>query len=85
MLMQIMDLIPHADDVTHIAAECAYCRAAGDPQPAHFTLRIAADDRQEVVGGADKYAPVCRKHHNMFSGIRKASANSEQQPSTVAS
>lgn len=67
-----MDLIPHADVITHLAAECCYCKTTGTPKPAIFTVRIAADNRQEVVGGADKYAPVCRKHYNMFSGIRKA-------------
>ena len=36
--------------------------------PAVFSLRIAADnDQQEVVGGADKYAPVCRRHYVYFT------------------
>jgi len=71
---QILDLIPQADQVTKLGAECSYCRAAGHPRAAHFTLRIAADSRQEVVGGADKYAPVCRQHYNELSGIREMTA-----------
>lgn len=72
--LQILDLIPQADQVTKLGAECSYCRAAGHPRAAHFTLRIAADSRQEVVGGADKYAPVCRQHYNELSGIREMTA-----------
>ena len=77
--LQIMDLIPHADDVMHIPADCSYCRAAGQPQAAHFTVRIAADDRQEVVGGADKYAPVCRKHYNVFSRLRHVQSQGQSE------
>ena len=39
-------------------------------RPALFSLRIAADSRQEVVGGADKYAPVCRHHYVSLSKVR---------------
>ena len=74
-ILQILDLIPQADKVTKLGAECSYCRTAGHPRAAHFTLRIAADSRQEVVGGADKYAPVCRQHYNELSGIREQAAS----------
>lgn len=67
---QIPDLLPQADTITKLDAECSYCKSAGSPRAAHFTLRIAADTRQEVVGGADKYAPVCRHHYKELSGIR---------------
>ena len=63
--MQVLDLIPVSDSVTKVKADCAYCG-----QPALFSLRIAADQRQEVVGGADKYAPVCRKHYVSLSQLR---------------
>ena len=58
MAPQVLDVLPLADTVTKLAARCAYCGS-----PALFSLRIAADARQEVVGGADKYAPVCRRHY----------------------
>ena len=75
-----MDLIPHADTITHLHAQCCYCEAAGVQGRALFTVRIAADNRQEVVGGADKYAPVCRHHYNLLSGIRKATLENDDQP-----
>jgi len=65
---QVLDVLPLADSVTKLAARCAYCGA-----PALFSLRIAADQRQEVVGGADKYAPVCRLHYaQLETGVRPA-------------
>ena len=36
-----------------------------------FSLRISADTRQEVVGGADVYAPVCRRHYVQLSQVRQ--------------
>ena len=37
---------------------------AGAGAPAVFSLRIdTLDQRQEVVGGAEQYAPVCRRHY----------------------
>ncbi len=36
-----------------------------------FSLRIAADSRQELVGGADVYAPVCRRHYVELSSVRQ--------------
>jgi thymidine kinase len=63
--------VPLADSVTKLSARCAYC---SDNHKASFTLRIAADDRQEVVGGADKYAPVCRFHYLQMSRIREVGA-----------
>lgn len=63
---QVLDLIPVSDSVTKLSADCAYCGKA-----ALFSLRIAADQRQEVVGGADKYAPVCRHHYVSLSVLRR--------------
>jgi thymidine kinase len=41
--------------------------------PAVFSLRISSEsgNAQEVVGGADTYAPVCRKHYVQFSKLEK--------------
>jgi len=73
---QVLDLIPHADSVTKLKAACAFCKqeleqsggvdgagVAVKPAAAVFSLRMAADSRQELVGGADTYAPVCRRHY----------------------
>ncbi|GAB4814074.1 hypothetical protein N2152v2_001120 [Parachlorella kessleri] len=46
-------------------------------RPALFSLRIAADDQQEVVGGADKYVPVCRHHYMRLSEVRAVDSDAE--------
>ena len=63
--LQILDLVPLADSVTKLAGTCAYCSSR-----ALFSLRIAADERQALVGGADKYAPVCRRHYTELNELR---------------
>jgi thymidine kinase len=40
-----------------LSAICELCQ-----QPASFTLRTTEETETQVVGGADKYMPVCRKH-----------------------
>ena len=62
---QVLDVLPLADTVTKLAARCQHCGA-----PAHFSLRVSADDRLEVVGGADTYLPVCRSHYASLSHVR---------------
>ncbi|CAL8470270.1 g9812 [Coccomyxa elongata] len=62
---QVLDIVSVADSVTKLAGKCAYC----DKQ-ALFSLRIAADERQALVGGADKYAPVCRHHYVSLNNVR---------------
>lgn len=59
----------HTQQGRHVAA--GPHAAQGVPRPALFSLRIAADSRQEVVGGADKYAPVCRHHYIRLSQVRR--------------
>ena len=65
--LQVLDLVPLADSVTKLGGSCAYCS-----NRALFSLRIAADERQALVGGADKYAPVCRRHYTELNEIRPA-------------
>ncbi|KAK9916005.1 hypothetical protein WJX75_007211 [Coccomyxa subellipsoidea] len=62
---QVLDMVSVADSVTKLAGKCAYCN-----EQALFSLRIAADERQALVGGADKYAPVCRQHYVSLSNVR---------------
>lgn len=69
---QVLELIPLANSVTKLSAKCAFCT-----DDAHFTLRIAADCRQEVVGGADKYRPVCRFHYLDLHKVRSGSTLDE--------
>lgn len=52
---EVMDLIPKAENVTKLTAVCASCAA-----DAAFTLRKTTEKALHVVGGADKYQPMCR-------------------------
>ena len=69
--LQILDLVPQADSVLKLQSRCTYCEAEGLARNALFSLRIAADQRQEVVGGKDIYAAVCRHHYESLSKIRQ--------------
>jgi thymidine kinase len=61
-------LLPHADCVTKLAAACAVCGG-----PAHFSVRLGEKGRgggsgpQVEVGGAERYAAVCRAHYRAAS------------------
>ena len=52
----LLQLVPHADDVVFCKALCARCR---DGTPATFSKRLGASTALVDVG--DHYAPVCRK------------------------
>ncbi|KAL6567548.1 hypothetical protein OROGR_001216 [Orobanche gracilis] len=54
----VLDLIPIADSVTKLTARCEACG-----KRAFFTLRKTDETRTEVIGGAEVYMPVCRKHY----------------------
>jgi thymidine kinase len=55
----ILKLIPEADMINKLRAKCYKC---GKPAP--FTTRLINIGDKIVVGGADKYQPSCREHHN---------------------
>jgi thymidine kinase len=55
----VLRLIPHAEKVVKLSALCKRCR---DGTPANFTMRLTKDKSQTVVGSADVYEAVCRKH-----------------------
>jgi len=71
---QILDLIPMADSVTKLTATCKFCEEDGlGHVPALFSLRLVQkkrshvdekdeEEEQELVGGAETYAPACRHH-----------------------
>lgn len=71
---QLLDAIPFADSVMRLSARCTYCSGA-----APFTMRIVADEAQELVGGSESYAPVCRRHYNALSSVRGALTSGGQQ------
>jgi thymidine kinase len=55
---QILDLIPISDSVEKLTAICSLCK-----KKAAFTKRITKETVQTMIGGADKYIPVCRNCH----------------------
>lgn len=63
---QVVDMLPLADSVKKLSADCYFCAkhgAAGTSYPAIFSLRITGTQDQELVGGAEAYVAACRKHY----------------------
>lgn len=58
---QLLDIVPLADDVHKVKALCSICK---DGTPALFTKRLSIEEEQLVIGGDDKYIPVCRFHYS---------------------
>jgi len=56
---KILDLIPMCDKVEKLRAICNICK-----KRAAFTKRITDDTKQEIIGGAEMYIPVCRECHS---------------------
>lgn len=56
---ELLWLIPYADQVTRLHAQCQLCP---EPTPAYFTCRKGKETEQVVIGGSETYFPVCRQH-----------------------
>lgn len=71
----VLDIIPIADSVTKLTARCEVCG-----HKAFFTLRKNCDTRTELIGGADVYMPVCRKHYitNHIKASKKVFEDSDK-------
>ncbi|KAG9151649.1 hypothetical protein Leryth_001956 [Lithospermum erythrorhizon] len=54
----LLDIVPLADTVMKLTARCEVCG-----KKALFTLRKIDNAQTELVGGADIYMPVCRRHY----------------------
>lgn len=70
---QIIQLIPLADDVTHLKAFCYVC--GNNVENAPFTVCLDASIENKIhshscnkilVGAGEYYRPICGKHHSMF-------------------
>ena len=57
-----MILIPHSDKVVKL---CSLCNVCKDGTLAPFTFRTIISSDVILVGGAESYIPVCRKHHSI--------------------
>ena len=59
----LLRLVPMAEEVERLTAFCSVCK---DGTLACFSKCIkGTKTEQVVVGGADTYMPVCRKHYNL--------------------
>jgi thymidine kinase len=58
---EILDLIPYADKCQKLNSLCCLCK---DGTEAPFTKRLVASTDTVLVGGAECYTAVCRKHYD---------------------
>ena len=56
---EMLTLVPLADEVVKLSALCMVCM---DGTPGPFTQRTVESDQQELVGAAECYKAVCRRH-----------------------
>lgn len=56
----IIDLIPRSEEVVKLKAICMKCYNDN----ASFSFRIVKSNKTIVVGGTDKYLPLCRQCYN---------------------
>jgi len=58
---QILELIPYADKCKKITSLCNKCN---DGTKAIYTYRLVESGDKILIGGAESYIPLCRKHYN---------------------
>jgi thymidine kinase len=57
----MLRLIPHAEEVERLTAFCSVCR---DGTIATYSQYMGnASENGIMIGGAEAYRPVCRKHY----------------------
>ena len=66
----VLDLIPHADQVTKLTAFCDICRDNYRLlKPAPFTARMTNDTTAELIGGYEIYKSLCRECHQFHLDV----------------
>jgi thymidine kinase len=65
--MEIVRLIPHADNVIRTTAFCSVCRDG--KTEAIYSARIIGGTERVLVGGSDSYQPVCRGCYRKVSCV----------------
>ena len=58
---EILDLIPHADQLIKLYGKCSKCN-----NKSLYTYRLTGETNQEVIG-SDNYIPVCRNCYNILN------------------
>jgi len=56
----LIELIPYADSVVKLNAYCSMCK---DGTLAPFSFRITKEKKEILIGSAEHYTAVCRKHY----------------------
>jgi thymidine kinase len=69
---QILNLIPQANSCIKLNSLCNICK---DGTEAPFSYRIDCSKESVLVGGADKYMPLCRNHYNQLSNYSQLEKN----------
>lgn len=59
----IVDLIPHADEVIRLSTYCSYKNCEFN---APYTVRINQDNKELLLIDDNVYINLCRKHFNLF-------------------
>ncbi|CAI9087155.1 OLC1v1021153C1 [Oldenlandia corymbosa var. corymbosa] len=74
----VLEIIPLADTVTKLTARCELCS-----KRAFFTLRKTQETETELIGGAEVYMPVCRKHYVSGQVVKEATKSVLEETQTV--
>jgi thymidine kinase len=63
---EVIDLIPIADNLIILHANCAVCAKNKIKTNAIYSKKIDETDKEKIIdiGGDNKYMPVCREHYN---------------------
>ena len=60
----IFKLMPYADHIEKLQGQCSRC-----PFKSSFTFRLSDEKDDIVIGGADKYIPVCRECYQYLNSL----------------
>lgn len=64
---EVLDLMRIADRYNKLYSDCVICCKDNKINPAPFTMRTVSDNSKVLIGNEDKFIPVCRKHHPIFT------------------
>lgn len=67
---EILNLLPIANTITKLSAKCNICN-----KEAIFTHRISKEKEQVIIGGSEKYIPLCRYHYVLENNLITRSVN----------
>jgi len=65
---EILNLVPIANSIVKLKSSCNFCK-----EDAIFTHRICSDTKQVLIGGIEKYIPLCRNHYIMENNLNTSS------------